>query len=147
MTQTTLQSAPDLRTGFPRSPNDLLGDYILLGRILDKCRAVLAGTNGEYNFNCPLDQRFFGFTNIDAEAFKAQVAQGKSDVEMLEWVRQNSQPRTPEEILSWTYATRWAAPTEPAHQAYFEANRRQIAPDRPYIQYWFQLLDAEEGRY
>jgi hypothetical protein len=31
-------------------------------------------------------------------------------------------------------------------KAYFEKMRREIAPDRPYLQTWFQLLDAEEGR-
>lgn len=147
MAQATLQNAPDLRTGFPRSPNDLVGDYVLLGRILDKCRAVVAGTNGEYNFNCPLDQRFFNFTQIDAEAFKAQVTQGKSDEEMLLWVKENSVAKTPEEILAWGYENRWSAPTEPNMKAYFEKMRRDVAPNRPYLQTWFQLLDAEEGRY
>ncbi len=147
MTQATLQNAPDLRKGFPRSPNELVGEYILLGRILDKCRATLAGTNGEYNFNCPLDQRFFTFTSIDADAFKEQVAQGKSDQDMLAWVKQHSTERTPEELLSWAYEARWTGPADAETKAYFENLRRQIAPNRPYIQSWFQLLDAEEGRY
>lgn len=145
--QATLQNAPDLRQSYPRSPNETLGDYVLLARILDKCRAVLAGTNGEYNFNCPLDRRFFDFTGIDAEAFKAEVAQGKSDEDMLAWVKAHSTPKSPEEILAWCYTCRWDAPAEPDKRAYFEKLRREVAPDRPYLQTWFQLLDAEEGRY
>ncbi len=147
MSQVTLNNAPDLRSSYPRSPNDLVGDYILLGRILDKCRAVLAGTNGEYNYNCPLDRRFFDFTGVDANAFKDQVAQGKTDEEMLAWVKANSAPRSEDEILAWSHESRWAQPTEPAMRAHFERTRREIAPDRPYIQSWFQLLDTEEGRY
>ncbi|MCF6310829.1 MAG: DUF5069 domain-containing protein [Verrucomicrobiales bacterium] len=42
--------------------------------MLDKCRAELAGTNGDYNYNCTLDQRFFVFTGINADALKAEVA-------------------------------------------------------------------------
>ena len=146
MTQATLTNAPDLRTGYPRSPNAMVGEYILLGRIIDKCRAVVAGTNGEYNFNCPLDRRFFDFAGVDADAFKEQVAQGKSDDELLAWVKSNSQPKTEEELLAWAYAERWRTPEEPVYQAYFERMRREVAPDKPYIRSWFQLLDTEEGR-
>ncbi len=147
MTQSVQDKAPDLRTAFPRSPNALLGDYILLARILDKCRAVVAGTQGEYKFNCPLDQRFFNFTGIDADAFQAQVSQGKNDDAILSWVCQHAQPKTQEEILAWGYQTRWAMPTDPEMLAYFEGTRRKLAPEKPYIQTWFQLLDAEEGRF
>lgn len=146
MPQTLQEMTPDLRTGYPRSPSQLLGDYILLARVLDKCRATLAGTNGEYNYNCPLDRRFFDFTGIDADAFKAQVAAGKTDEEMLAWVKANSQPRTPEEILVWCYENRLAGPEGDEKKAYFENLRRQAAPNRPYLRSWFELLDAEEGR-
>jgi hypothetical protein len=147
MAQATLQNAPDLQKGFPRSPNALVGDYVLLGRILDKCRATIAGMNGEYNYNCPLDRRFFDFTGVDAEAFKAFVAEGKSDEEVLAWVKSNSTAKTQEEILAWAYESRWAAPTEPQMRAYYEKLRREVAPERPFLQSWFQLLDAEEGRF
>ena len=59
---------PDLTKQAPRSPRVRLGGFVLLPRILDKARASLAGKNGEYNYNCPLDQRFLGFVNVDAEA-------------------------------------------------------------------------------
>ncbi len=142
-----LQNAPDLRKAFPRSPGETLGPYILLPRILDKCRAGLAGTNGEYNFNCPLDRRFFDFTEIDADAFKAEVAQGKTDEEMLAWVRQNSKNKTDEEIGAWAYENRTARPDTPERRAYFEKMRMQNCPGNPYVETWFQLLDAEEGRF
>jgi hypothetical protein len=148
MTQApALSAAPNLRTGFPRSPNTLVGDYVLLGRILDKCRAVLAGTNGEYKFNCPLDQRFFVFTGIDAQIFQAQVASGQTDAEMSAWVIANSQVTDRDTILAWNYTQRWAGPDTPDRMAYFETLRQEVAPDKPYLQSWFQLLDAEEGRY
>ena len=56
--------AKDLTKDYPRSPRDLLAGYIIAGRTLDKCRATLAGTAGEYHFDCPLDNFFFGFAEI-----------------------------------------------------------------------------------
>ncbi|MGA1124412.1 MAG: DUF5069 domain-containing protein, partial [Chthoniobacterales bacterium] len=54
----------DLTKRPPRSTRARLGGYVLLPRIIDKCRAVLAGTNGEFNYACPLDMEFFEFTSI-----------------------------------------------------------------------------------
>lgn len=147
MTQVTLQNAPDLRTGYPRSPNAILGEFVLLPRIIDKCRAVIAATNGEYNYNCPLDRQFFDFAEVDAEAFQAQVAEGQSDEQLLAWVNGNSKPLTHEEILAWSYTMRWRAPETPEMKAYFEGMRRECVPDKLYVQTWFQLLDADERRF
>ncbi len=77
--------APDLTKQAPRSPRVRLGGYVILARMLDKGRAVLAGKNGEYKFACPLDQQFLGFSGIDAEALKQQLAAGKGDGEVLVW--------------------------------------------------------------
>ena len=39
--------AKDLNKDYPRSPREMLAGYVIAARILDKCRAVLAGTAGE----------------------------------------------------------------------------------------------------
>lgn len=147
MQNTQIGNALDLEKSYPRSPNERLGGYIIMPRIIDKCRAVIAGSNGEYNYNCPLDQRFFNFTGIDAEAFKDQVAMGKSDEELLEWVNEHAVPHTEDELNIWAYTTRWSIPSEPQMIAYFESARLKVAPHKHYINTWFQLLDAEEGRF
>ena len=147
MTTQTLTNAPDLRTGFPRSPNEPLGSYVLLPRIIDKCRAVIAGTNGEYNYNCPLDRQFFDFTGVDADAFKAQIAEDKSDAELLQWVQANGNKRTDAEIKAWSYRQRWRRPDTDEMIGYFEVLREQIAPANYRIETWFQLLDADERRF
>jgi len=148
MSQTAVKvPALDLRKEYPRSPNDSLGYFVLLPRIIDKCRAEIAGTNGEYNFNCPLDQRFFGFAKIDATAFKAQVAEGKSDDEILAWVKENTKDLTGEAILAWSYTTRWRRPETDEMKAYFEKMRLDFAPNNTRIETWFQVLDADEKRF
>ncbi|MCW1912808.1 DUF5069 domain-containing protein [Luteolibacter sp. GHJ8] len=97
MNQTDLTLRP------PRSVRARLGRYVLLPRLLDKCRATLAGKNGEYHYACPLDQHFFKFTGIDPEALKAEVATGKGDGEILEWIEANAtKPREQWEIDQWS---------------------------------------------
>jgi hypothetical protein len=147
MSLSALQNAPDLRTGFPRSPNASLGFYVLLPRIIDKCRAVVAGTNGEYKYNCPLDRQFFDFTEVDAEQFKAQVASEKTDEELLAWVQANSCKRSETAVKAWSYYQRWRRPEGEETVAFFETLRLQAAPSNYRIETWFQLLDAEEGRF
>lgn len=147
MSPITQNNAPDLRTGYPRSPNATLGGYVLLPRIIDKCRAVLAGTNGEYNYNCPLDRQFFDWANVDADAFKAEIAAGQSDEELLAWISQHASQTDPDAIRAWGYQMRWRRPTEPQMMAYFEQLRESIAPDNYQIETWFQLLDADEKRF
>src|SRR5208282_3941543 len=98
-------SSPDLTQNPPRSPRIRLGGFVILPRLLDKCRATIAGKNGEYHFACPLDQRFLQFTGIDPEAIKAEVAKGAGDTEILAWVRAHaSQKRGEWEIAQWSAA-------------------------------------------
>ena len=64
-------SAPDLTQRPPRSPRTRLGGFVLLPRMLDKGRATLAGKNGEYHYNCPLDQHLLNFIGIDPKKLLA----------------------------------------------------------------------------
>ncbi|MFO1515283.1 MAG: DUF5069 domain-containing protein, partial [Verrucomicrobiota bacterium] len=96
-------NAPDLTQRAPRSPRVRLGGYALLPRMLDKCRATLIGKNGDYHYNCPLDQHIINFLGIDAEALKAEVATGKGDGEILEWINANAKnKREAWEIAAWS---------------------------------------------
>src|SRR2546425_5318307 len=93
--------APDLTERPPRSARVRLGGYVILPRMLDKGRALIAGKKGEYSFACPLDQRFLEFAGIDAEALKKQLAAGKGDGEILDWVQKNTKnKRTDSEIAT-----------------------------------------------
>jgi hypothetical protein len=138
--------APDLTRDFPRSPNELLGGYVILARTIDKCRADLAGTAGDYHWNCGLAKMFFEFKGIAPHAFQEQVKAGKTDEEILEWVNQTGHVHTEEEILAWCYDCRSAVPFTPEMKAYVEETVRSLTVKNPYIFTFFQMLDAEEGR-
>ena len=70
-------TAPDLTQRPPRSPRSRLGGYALLPRMLDKGRATIVGKNGEYNYDCPLDQHILKFAGIDSKKLLAELKQGK----------------------------------------------------------------------
>jgi len=91
----------DLTKEAPRSPKTRVGDYVILGRTLDKCRALLAGNIGEYHFDCPLDNMLFGWEGIVGNDFKAAVGEGKSDEEMAKWVDNHGQPKSQAEKAQW----------------------------------------------
>lgn len=87
---TELKFAPDLTHAAPRAPQRRLGGLAVAARVLDKCRAELAGTNGEYHYNCPVDRVFFVAAGIKAEAFSAMVAAGADDAAAAEWIRREA---------------------------------------------------------
>ncbi|PYK11309.1 MAG: hypothetical protein DME65_07670 [Verrucomicrobia bacterium] len=91
----------DLTKEPPRSPRIRVGGYAILGRTIDKCRALVAGNIGEYHFDCPLDNVLFGFKGVKGDDFKAQIEQGASDQEVVEWLNQNGEEKTPAEIKRW----------------------------------------------
>lgn len=138
-------TAPDLTQRPPRSPRIRLGGYVLLPRILDKCRAVLASKNGEYNYDCPMDQQFFEFAGINANELRAQAATGKSDGEILEWVAANSKTRpTQSSIVAWSQYQERRAPSDPESREFFQEEHRRLAPHRPDIETWFDYLDLDD---
>src|SRR5262245_24300142 len=93
----------DLTQRPPRSARVRLGGYCILPRCLDKGRATIAGKPGEFHFACPLDQEFLTFAGIDAEKLREQLAAGKSDGEILEWIHASAKnKRHPSEIEAWS---------------------------------------------
>jgi hypothetical protein len=135
----------DLTQHPPRSPRVRLGGFVILPRILDKCRATIAGKNGEYTFNCPLDQRFFEFAQVDAEAFKKEVQAGKGDGEMLEWVLCNSKSRPSDgAVIFWSKLQARRVPTDLESREYFQKLHQQAGPNRSDIATWFDLLDLDD---
>lgn len=86
--------ARDLRTEEPRSAEAELAGYPLAARCLDKCRASLVGWQGEFMYNCPMDQQFLSEAELDAEEFKQFVSTGASDQEVADWIKEHAHART-----------------------------------------------------
>jgi len=140
-----LKNAPDLTQRAPRSPRVRLGGYVILPRMLDKGRAVIAGKNGEYNYACPMDQRFLDFVGIDPEALKQQLAAGKGDGEILAWIQQNAKhPHNDAEIAHWSTYAEQRAPSDTESREFFHGVHAKVAPKREDIASWFDLLDLDD---
>jgi hypothetical protein len=142
--------AKDLSRDFPRSPRETLAGYVIAGRTLDKCRATLVGTNGEYHFDCPLDNIFFGFAGIVSEEFKAFVATGASDEEVAKWIEEKAKKRPRIEIIKWNNEWRYKRISEipDGMQEFMEDYIPEFVPAhlRHHIDYFFDVYDAEEKR-
>jgi hypothetical protein len=135
----------DLTRRPPRSPRVRLGGYVILPRMLDMGRAELAGTLGEYHYNCPTDQRFLEFAGIDPEALKAELAKGKGDGEILAWVQANARhPRTDAEIAAWSAFREQCGPSDCESREFYNDEHKRIAPHREDLSSWFDYLDADD---
>jgi hypothetical protein len=142
--------ALDLTQDYPRSPRALFAGYVIVGRMLDKCRAVLNGTEGEYEYNCGLDRVFLEFAGLDADKFKDYVATGATDEEITDWIQTHAKAHSPAEIAAWNFTLKCRRISElpPDRQAWVQEYLLQNV--KPEIQerviFNFDLLDAEEGR-
>lgn len=136
----------DLTQRPPRSMRSRLGGFVLLPRILDKGRAKLAGKNGEYNYNSPTDQHLARFLGLDLEALLNELATGKADGEILEWVQAHAQtPRDPWEIEAWSAYMEKRGPDSDAETlSGFAEYVGQHSKTREDIKTWFDALDLDD---
>jgi len=142
----TSVAGPDLTQRPPRSPRSRLGGYVILPRMLDKGRATIAGKNGEYHFNCPLDQRFVSFVGIDANKLLAELKKGKGDGEILEWVQANAKNKLqPWEIEQWSdYMDRRGPDSDAETMQFFSQYIAKFSKTREDIRSWADLLDIDD---
>ena len=137
--------APDLSQRAPRSPRVRLGGYALLPRMLDKGRALLAGKQGEFKYNCPLDEHFLTFAGIDADALSVQLAAGLGDGEILAWVLANRKhAHAPHEISAWSAYQDQRGPSDLESREYFQGYHTKLAPKRDDVTSWFDVLDIDD---
>ena len=136
---------PDLTQHPPRSPRVRLGGFAHLPRLIDKARATLAGTHGEYIDDCAMDARFWAFTGLKADQFLAEVKTGKCDYDLVNHVLAAMQPkRTPAEIAAWSAWFEQLAPTTTAGREFFNQTHAAVGPRREDVATWFDLLDLED---
>jgi len=136
----------DLRTKFPRSMKVRLGGYAHLARMIDKCRAVLAGTEGEYLYPCPMDERLLEFAGITSDQFTAAVKAHATDEGVLAWFQQHAQAHQPAEVEDWNQRLLLRGPSSPESAANFKKYLNAIDPLRTDLTAWSDLQDLEEGR-
>jgi len=73
----------DLTRRFPRSGDKKLGGYPWLPRMIDKCRAYIDGTLGDYIFPCPIDMQLLTEIDVTEDEFEEIVRKAKTDQDVL----------------------------------------------------------------
>ncbi len=128
----------------------MIAGYVLAARCVDKCRATLAGTNGEYHFDCPLDNFFLGFAGIKGSDLKEFVATGADDEAVAKWITEHATKRARVEIVKWNNEWRYKRLSElPGElQEYMEDYIPQNVPAHliHHLRYFFDIYDLEEKR-
>lgn len=92
----------DLTKQAPHSPRERFGGFAILARTVDKCRASVNGTLGEYHYDCPLDNQLFSFKEINGEQFKGAVVSARCYEDVADWLQTTGTPRTSSEIKNWS---------------------------------------------
>ena len=136
----------DLTQRPPRSFRVRLGNYVILARMLDKGRATLAKKNGEYHYDCATDQRLVQFLGFDPDALLKELATGKGDGEILEWVQSHSKtPRSPWEIEACSAFMENRAPDSDAETfAFFAESLGRLSKTREDVKTWFEFGELDD---
>jgi quercetin dioxygenase-like cupin family protein len=82
-----LEAAPDLTAREPRPIGAELDGYAWIPRMLDKARATLAGTQGTYQFGCPVDHTCMARLGVTPELVLELAARHGDDQTVLEALR------------------------------------------------------------
>jgi hypothetical protein len=135
---------------YPRSGRDLLGGVVYLARAIDKMRADLAGTVGEYVAACPQSRKVYDLYGVNAVQFRDAVQQNPTDEGVLRWLQEHG-PRQPgpEDVARFNETMLGDGP-DPGNaemRAYFKETLEAAGKgDRTDVRTFVDLQDVEEGR-
>ncbi len=134
----------DLARQAPHSPRHRISGFAIAGRAVDKCRASLAGTSGEYHYDCPLDNMLFGFKGVTGEEFQAAVRLASNYEDVGAWLSAHGAPKTPAEIAAWSDEMEARSPLhDPERRAHFIQNCHTLGLD-PERSTTFDWLEADD---
>jgi len=132
---------------YPRSGRETVGGVVFLGRTIDKMRAYLNGTNGEYNSHRGLSNRVFTLYGVTPEQFEQAVRENPSDQGVLEWLQTHGRKPSEQEIEQHNQAVLNAGPQDEQGMSRFRANLERLGfADRTDVKTHVDAEDLEEGR-
>jgi hypothetical protein len=136
--------AKDLSKEPARSPRIRVGGYAILARMADKGRAFLNGTEGEYSFDCPVDNLLFDFKGVTGEQVRPVLESGATDEAIAEWFDTHGTKKSPAEIQAWSDGMEATLPYENAdHRDWFVGACEKVGLD-PKTTTLFDYLEADD---
>ena len=136
----------DLTVGPPRSPHAKdVADCHGVARMADKARAARAEKIGEYKYgeDSGQDRRILEFLGVSAEDFQEAAVNNPNDVEIGDWVLEQS-GKGADEIAAFNERMANWGPEDESSRAYFEQRRQEVAPTRTDIKTWAALQDVDD---
>jgi len=128
----------------PHSPRARIAGFAIADRATDKCRASIAGTLGDYHYDCPLDNMLFSFKGITSEQFKTAVQAAKNYEDIGVWLLANGTKKTPAEIKTWSDEMEAGSMMKnPEKRAYFTEECKKLGLD-PEKSSTFDWLEADD---
>lgn len=139
-------SLTDLTQRAPRGFRVRLGGFVILPRMLDKGRATLIMKNGEYHYNCSMDQHLVKFLDFDPAGLLKELATGKGDGEILQWILKNSRtPRAPWEIDAWSsYMEKRGPDSDIETLDFYREYISKSSTTRDDLKTWFEVLELDD---
>jgi len=134
----------DLTKQAPHSPRERIAGFAIASRAVDKCRANVAGTLGEYHYDCPLDNLLFSFKGVTGEQFKVAVQASKNYEDVGAWLQATGTTKTPAEIKAWSDEMEAGSPMKnPERRAFFIENCSKLGLN-PEMNTTFDWLEADD---
>lgn len=135
----------------PRTDYQQTKGLVYFARMLDKIRLNAAGELAAGYFvgiDDPtlFDARCTRFLDVNYDELVKRTLKGGPDEEILEWCFSAGRRPTDEEIQIWNAFLLKRGWRDEASEELQAAKKREGLADRPDIQTWVDLHDAEEGR-
>ena len=133
---------------YPRSGRDMLGGVAFLARSIDKMRAHIAGTAGDYVAMRGLSQRVYDLYGLTAEQFMELVREGGDDEAVLRRLQERGtkQP-TQQDIQAHNETVLSRGPQDEEGMQRMRANLEKLGfGDRTDVNTHVDAEDLEEGR-
>ena len=130
----------DLRAHPPRSSRAMLAGLVFVPRTIDKMRAKIAGTLGEYKIGPGLSIYLFEWLGITEEQFEAAVREAATDNDVGDWLTSHTDPSVYASINERLSAR---AIRDEAHFAEV-LPRYPVLREYPHLRNWFEILDLDD---
>ncbi|GAC1417455.1 MAG: hypothetical protein NVSMB5_08230 [Candidatus Velthaea sp.] len=130
----------DLRVHPPRSARAKIGGLFFLPRTIDKMRAKIQGTLGEYKIGPGISMYLFEWLGITEAQFEDAVRGAKNDEDVVEWLLEHTDPAHYEEI-NVRLETRGIRD---------DAHLQEVLPrypmlrEHPQLRNWFEIFEVDD---
>ena len=132
---------------YPRSGYEALGGILFLPRSIDKMRAHIAGTVGEYVAHRGFSMRVYELFGVTSQQFEEAVRANDTDEGVLQWLYTHSRRPTTEEIEAYNTRSLQYGPQTPEQWKGFRDFLEKIGHGhRTDLTHHFDRYDLDEGR-